>query len=333
MSDFKEFQGKTLDIAIDSACDYFNCEREKLEIMLLEDAKTGVFGLFGTRDAKISAKKADFFYNKADSVFENSYKKKHEEQKAKPSHKNSPKNETKQISDTKTDAKEENKPVSKSEQKPLRPEKPAEKPVEKPAEKPAEKPVVLQNEHKEENRAKKSKELLKSDEAKEYTSSSLLPFESLDQELVLESAKTVVNDLISFIVDDATIASYINGERLCVSIETESSGLLIGKEGQTLASIEYLAARMLIKKLNAHVRVQVEVGDYRSRQDSRLQEFALKLAERTRETGKSTSTRPLSSYQRRIVHLALQDMTDIQTRSIDEGPLKRVIISLAKERH
>ncbi len=90
---------------------------------------------------------------------------------------------------------------------------------------------------------------------------------------------------------------------------------------------------MLIKKLNAHVRVQVEVGDYRSRQDNRLQEFALKLATRTRETGKSTSTRPLSSYQRRIVHLALQDMPDIQTRSIDEGPLKRVIISLAKDRH
>ncbi len=313
MSDYKEFQGKTLDMAIDSACDYFNCEREKLEITLLEDAKTGVFGLFGARDAKISAKKAEFFYAKTDSVFEEKFKKKAKEEAVKPSEKTQ---KPKKPEQAKTEVVKEEK--IKTEVKPQTSEK-TQKQVQ----------TKEHKEHKEKAKQRERKETVENSDSKENFSS-LLSIEDLDQVLLLEAAKRVTLTLVSLIAEDAQVECSVNSDRLCISIDTENSGLLIGKEGQTLASLEYLAARMLIKELNAHLRVQIEVGDYRSRQDSRLQEFALKLATRTRETGKSTSTRPLSSYQRRIVHLALQDMSDIQTRSIDEGPLKRVIISLAK---
>ena len=67
---------------------------------------------------------------------------------------------------------------------------------------------------------------------------------------------------------------------------------------------------------------------------SRLQELARALADKVRATGRSQSTRPLSAYQRRVIHLTLQDDPDVQTRSSGEGPLKRVIIQRRRqERH
>ena len=80
------------------------------------------------------------------------------------------------------------------------------------------------------------------------------------------------------------------------------------------------------KAAGVAVRVQLDAGRYRQRQDEKLREIALALAERVRQTGRSFSTRPLSSYHRRIVHLTLQDAPDVQTRSTGDGPLKRVVI-------
>ena len=103
-------------------------------------------------------------------------------------------------------------------------------------------------------------------------------------------------------------------------------GLLIGREGQTLASLQYLASRVVSRGMNAAVRVQLDAGRYRQRQDEKLGEMALALAEKVRQTGRSYSTRPLSSYHRRIVHLCLQDAEEVQTRSSGDGPMKRVVI-------
>jgi spoIIIJ-associated protein len=74
------------------------------------------------------------------------------------------------------------------------------------------------------------------------------------------------------------------------------------------------------------VRIQMDAGDYRRRQEDKLKNLAFALAEKARRSGRTISTHPLSSYHRRIVHLSLQDVPDIQTRSIGEGPMKRVSI-------
>ena len=104
------------------------------------------------------------------------------------------------------------------------------------------------------------------------------------------------------------------------------AGLLIGREGQTLAALQYLASRMVSHGMDAAVCVQLDIGDYRLRQDEKLRAIALGLAEKARATGRPYSTRPLSSYHRRIIHMAHQDADDIQTRSSGDGPMKRVVI-------
>ena len=87
-----------------------------------------------------------------------------------------------------------------------------------------------------------------------------------------------------------------------------------------------MISRIVSRGMNAAVRVQLDAGEYRSRQDEKLREMALSLAEKVRLSGRSYSTRPLSSYHRRIVHVCLQEATDVQTRSTGDGPMKRVVI-------
>ena len=127
--------------------------------------------------------------------------------------------------------------------------------------------------------------------------------------------------------EEVTLEVTVADGRVRVAVDCEEdSGLLIGREGQTLASLQYLASRVVSRGMNAAVRVQLDAGRYRQRQDEKLREMALALAEKVRQTGRSYSTRPLSSYHRRIVHLCLQDAEEVQTRSSGDGPMKRVVI-------
>jgi len=117
-------------------------------------------------------------------------------------------------------------------------------------------------------------------------------------------------------------ASRVN---VCIQDE-EHSGLLIGREGQTLAALQYLANRIMARRWESPVRVQINTGEYREKQDDSLRKMALYLADKARNLGRPQSTKPLSSYHRRVIHLTLQEDDTIQTRSKGDGPMKRVII-------
>ncbi len=138
----------------------------------------------------------------------------------------------------------------------------------------------------------------------------------------------VVENLIKPIIPDPELEVQVEGgSRVKVTVhDEENSGLLIGREGQTLASLQYLANRIVAKKWPDPVRVQIDTGEYRERQDDNLRQLALHLAEKAKKIGRVQSTRPLSSYHRRVVHMALQTDESITTRSKGEGSLKRVLI-------
>lgn len=158
------------------------------------------------------------------------------------------------------------------------------------------------------------------------------PLEQLDAAKLEALVGDTVRKLIRPITgDEVAIAVKIGGGRVYVGIECdEDSGLLIGREGQTLAALQYMISRIVSRGMNAAVRVQLDAGEYRRRQDEKLREMALALAEKVRQSGRSYSTRPLSSYHRRIVHVCLQEAADVQTRSTGDGPMKRVVIMRKK---
>ncbi len=165
------------------------------------------------------------------------------------------------------------------------------------------------------------------DDVEESENVRRIPLEELDQERLQSVTLEAVGMLTRPIVGEVPLEMKLHEGRVHVHLDCdENSGLLIGREGQTLASLQYITSRIVSRAMDAAVRVQLDAGDYRTRQDEKLSELATALAERVRATGKAHSTRPLSSYHRRIVHVVLQDATDLVTRSSGDGPLKRVII-------
>ncbi len=149
----------------------------------------------------------------------------------------------------------------------------------------------------------------------------------LDQVLLEQVAREVTQKLLLPLVENAQVSVTLLSDRVSVRIEDpENSGLLIGREGQTLASIQYLVNRLVSKRMDASVRVQIDAGDYRENQDERLRQIARHLADKAMSTGRTQSTRPMSSYHRRVVHLTLQEDEFVFTRSKGEGSMKRVLI-------
>ncbi len=297
MENFKEFTGKDLDDAIAEACAYFDTQREQLEVDIIQDAKSGIFGLVGARKAMIKARRAKL-QMPLETVAKAPAEKKEKAPKA---------------------AKKERV----QEQKAVQPQEAIEKKQQNTTKK--EIPVNKENTEQviQSQACATEEEILVDDDG----DSLRIPFEQLDQEKLKEISYDVISKLVLPIVGMAPIEISFEDARVCISLDCgEDSGLLIGREGQTLASLQYIASRIISRQMQTSIRVQLDTGDYRTRQDEKLRDLVLYLAERVRTVGRSHSTRPLSSYHRRIVHLVLQDCPDLITRSSGEGPLKRVII-------
>jgi len=155
------------------------------------------------------------------------------------------------------------------------------------------------------------------------------PFQTsaLDPVVLERTVREVVEKLLLPIVEKPKLTVQIEPDKVNVFVDDEEhSGLIIGREGQTLSALQYVANRVVARKMHASVRVQIDTGEYRERQDDKLRQLAFHLAEKAGSTGRIQSTKPLSSYHRRVVHLALQDNEVVFTRSKGEGPMKRVLI-------
>ncbi|WP_279324902.1 RNA-binding cell elongation regulator Jag/EloR [Clostridium sp. 'deep sea'] len=121
-------------------------------------------------------------------------------------------------------------------------------------------------------------------------------------------------------------------EGLSLTIIGDDIGLIVGKHGETLNSIQYLAAMVYSRQQGSYKRVSVDAGGYRERREKKIIEFGTRMAQKASRTGRRISLEPMNSYERRIVHMALQDMDGISTFSEGEEPNRRVVIAPANER-
>ena len=155
------------------------------------------------------------------------------------------------------------------------------------------------------------------------------PLAELPADKLLAVSREIMEQILRPLCPEASLEVALGDERVDVSVGCgDDAALLIGREGQTLAAMQYLLTRIVGRSMGAAVNMHLDIGDYRKRQDDKLRELALILAERVRESGRAQFTRPLSSYHRRIVHMALQTEEDLITRSKGEGALKRVSVAL-----
>ena len=266
MSTYKEFQGKTVDQAIEAACRFFDAKREALEIEIVSGGSSGIFGL-GARKATVRAVRRRSMEAAAPL-----------EQIAGP------------VRDE--------------------PKAPAEDfgIVEEPA---------------------GSDLAADLDDETEAAAASVL---SDEEKTRLEAdIRAIMAVLLKPIAENVTLDVDASASPVTVHIDDEeSSGLIIGRDGQTITALQYLANRIISKSWPRSPRIQLDAGDYRQKQEEQLLGIAQFLSEKAKKSGRVQSTRPLSSFHRRVVHMALQNDRGVQTRSKGEGHMKRVLIMPVK---
>lgn len=111
-----------------------------------------------------------------------------------------------------------------------------------------------------------------------------------------------------------------------VSIETSENALLIGKHGNTLASLELVLSLIVAKKAGEFKRITLEVGNYRQEREEYLRNLALKFKEEVVSTDNEKSVRGLKPWERRFIHLLLQDDPEVETESVGEDRDRTLII-------
>ena len=118
---------------------------------------------------------------------------------------------------------------------------------------------------------------------------------------------------------------------LSIDMEGENMGILIGKRGQTLDSLQYLTNRVANKMQEGYVRVKLDTENYRQRRKETLENLAKNIAHKVKRTKKSVSLEPMNPYERRIIHSALQGDKYVSTHSEGEEPYRRVVVTLNRK--
>jgi len=117
---------------------------------------------------------------------------------------------------------------------------------------------------------------------------------------------------------------------LSVELSGDEMGVLIGKRGQTLDSIQYLLSLVVNKDQEDYIRVKVDTEDYRKRRKETLENLARNIAYKVKRTKRPVSLEPMNPYERRIIHSALQNDRYVTTHSEGDEPFRRVVVTLKR---
>jgi len=139
--------------------------------------------------------------------------------------------------------------------------------------------------------------------------------------------KAILEQLLQLLGFTATVEEHALEDGLLLDVKTEESGRLIGRQGQTLADLQYITNRLLFQQDQTAPKVMVDVSGYRAQARDALVKKAKEAAEKVRRWGDVVELEPLSAFDRRIVHNAIKDDPDIETHSVEvEGTEKKVIL-------
>lgn len=292
--EFREFSAKTVDEAITKASLEYETSSGNLEIKVISEGKTGFLG-FGSKPAIIKA--------------------------------------------------------AKKETKDTLPEEPAEKnPVEKKKEKKDTKPEQPRTSRREETKSEPRKEIKRESPKKEEQKKETFKKENSQENKVqqpVEERKIVARSDEEIAAIKADAEKFLNGVFRAMDLEVEikmeykaeegnldieftgsDMGILIGKRGQTLDSLQYLVSLVVNKGRQGYIRVKLDTEDYRKRRKETLENLAKSIAYKVRKTRKPVSLEPMNPYERRIIHSALQGNRYVETYSEGNEPYRHVVVKL-----
>ncbi len=148
------------------------------------------------------------------------------------------------------------------------------------------------------------------------------------KEFPAEIAKSFLMDIFDKMGVNAEVEHEENEDCLTLNIKGKDIGILIGRRGETLDALQYLASLVINKGKDDYKRVVVDIENYRQKREQTLIKLADRLAQRVIKYKKSVTLEPMNPYERRIIHASLQDNKYIETYSVGDEPNRKVVIKL-----
>lgn len=156
--------------------------------------------------------------------------------------------------------------------------------------------------------------------------------EAWAKDSLVGTAREFLNNLFETMnMEVEVVGSYNEEERtMNLDLQGEDMGILIGKRGQTLDSLQYLTSLVVNKNSNEYIRVKLDIENYRERREDSLENLARSCAAKVKKTKKPIVLEPMNPYERRIIHSCLQSDRNVITSSEGEEPYRHVVISLKR---
>ena len=319
MEEFIQFSAKTKNEAITKACIELGVSSDQLDIEVVSEGSSGFFGI-GSKPAIIKARKINIVSEDeelqeiVDTVKVDAIK---EEQNKKPAR---PYAKTEKTARASEPAKE----------------KASVKETKEPKETKEKQPRPAKEKNFKERSARPAKEKMPKEPREEK------PKQSKPVEIITDPAeiKEIEERAVVFLRDvfasmnlgEVEITSKYNTSDGCleVAFEGEDMGILIGKRGQTLDSLQYLTSLVVNKGKANYIRVKLDTEDYRRRRKETLENLARGIAYKVKKTRKPVILEPMNPYERRIIHSALQGNKYVETVSEGEEPYRHVVVKLKR---
>lgn len=295
--EYIEVTGKSVEEAITNACTKLGIPSDKLDYEVIDKGNSGFLGIFNSKPAKIKARE-----KQEESVVEQVKAEEPKKSIEAPVHtekKFKKKADNFKKAEPKKEFKAEPKKEFKKEYKPADNHKNAE----------VKEAPKAEEQHKAEPFTAEQKEVIKKD-IKEFLNNM---FGAMNMEVKAD---------ITFDDEENSVNVDLSGDNM---------GVLIGKRGQTLDSIQYLTSLVINKNSEKYVRVKLDTENYRKRRKETLESLAKNIAYKVKRSRRPVSLEPMNPYERRIIHSALQADKFVSTRSEGEEPFRHVVVYLERE--
>ena len=324
-----EASAKTVEEAIEQGLQELGVGIGDVDVQVLEEGSKGLFGLFGSRLAKVSLTVKEDEENLLEELMGEAEKPapktkkpaqegKKPEKPAEKAPEKAPEAEAPGAEAEKPEKKEERRPAPVRRTAPKKAEK---KPEEAPAEAAA--PAVGAEEA-----PAAENEGLRALEKPEIT---VIPEDQLDPESPAGIAKAFLQEMTRLMGVNVTIEMGTDPEgNVFASMNGDTLGILIGRRGETLDALQYLTSLKVNRGREGYVRVTLDTENYRARREDTLIRLANRMANRATRTGRRVSLEPMNPYERRVIHFALQANDQVSTHSEGDEPNRHVVITVKK---
>ena len=150
--------------------------------------------------------------------------------------------------------------------------------------------------------------------------------EAFSAEEAAAKGKAFLQEVLKNMGIDVVIEKMIKSDKILLHLHGKNLGILIGKHGQTLDALQYLTNLTTNQGENARYFIMLDVENYRHRREETLKQLAHRLANRVKQNGESVTLEPMNGYERKIIHVALQNDSEVRTESEGKDPYRHVVI-------